>query len=543
MLPAYAGARGFLLVFCLIFCSLCRLLKAGGGAINHKGDGEEQRRCKEADGVRRQDRLKCGAAGERNENPRDADAADAEHREHGGHERMPEAAQIAGQHLIDHGERIRHKNIDKARIADGDDLGVAVEQREQEVTGQQREQNRRAERGGSLEQRELQRLLAARRLPCAVVLPDECRARLREAVHDIVGENLHIERRAGCRHHRGAERVDRRLNHDVGDREHGTLHPGGHADAQRLHKHAAVDAKLTRFDMDVPAVPAQAAVQDSGADRIGDDRGDCHTLHRHMQDGDEEQIEQHVEHTGRGKRRQRRLGIARRTEDCRLEIVQQNDRHAEHVDAQIQERIRENVIRRAQQLQQLGGKQLTENGDRHAEQQCRQNRGVRRAAHRLPLAAPDGVGNHDIDAERNADKQVDKQTDNRAVGAHGGNRHIAQLAGEVADDRHIRGVEQLREYRRRRHRQRKLRQTVPNRAVQHIDFFFSSDRFHGDSFRGSMPHFIVPHSPPVGKRYFRASLTFSTIFQPFACRAPPLGVKIRPLAEKSAQSGKTVLYS
>ena len=321
------------------------------------------------------------------------------------------------------------------------------------------------------------------------------------------------------------------------------LHPGGHADAQRLHKHAAVDAKLTRFDMDVPAVPAQAAVQDSGADRIGDDRGDCHTLHRHMQDGDEEQIEQHVEHTGRGKRRQRRLGIARRAEDRRLKIVQQNDRHAEHVDAQIQERIRENVIRRAQQLQQLGGKQLTENGDRHAEQQCRQNRGVRRAAHRLPLTAPDGVGNHDIDAERNADKQVDKQTDNRAVGAHGGNRHIAQLAGEVADDRHIRGVEQLREYRRRRHRQRKLRQTVPNRAVQHIDFFFSSDRFHGDSFRGSMPHFIVPHSPPVGKRYFRASLTFSTIFQPFVCRALPLGVKIRPLAEKSAQSGKTVLYS
>ena len=63
------------------------------------------------------------------------------------------------------------------------------------------------------------------------------------------------------------------------------------------------------------------------------------------------------------------------------------------------------------------------------------------AVHGLTVTAADGVGNDDVRAERDADKQVQDQADDRAVGADGGHGGRAHLAREIADDSDIGRVE------------------------------------------------------------------------------------------------------
>jgi len=58
--------------------------------------------------------------------------------------------------------------------------------------------------------------------------------------------------------------------------------------------------------------------------------------------------------------------------------------------------------------------------------------------------------------------------DDRAVRADGHDRHGAELTGKVADDGDVRGVEQLAQDRRSRHRNGKARDLIPKRSVKHI---------------------------------------------------------------------------
>ena len=80
----------------------------------------------------------------------------------------------------------------------------------------------------------------------------------------------------------------------------------------------------------------------------------------------------------------------------------------------------------------------------------------------------DGVRDRHVRAQRDADEQVDDQADDRAVCADGRDRHSAELAGKVADDGDVRGVEQLAQNRRGRHRNGKARDLIPERPVEHI---------------------------------------------------------------------------
>ena len=69
--------------------------------------------------------------------PEYAYTAYADGRENGGYERDSEAAHIAGEHLVQHTEYICGEEIDQAGVAYLDDLGIAVEDRQQEAPRQQ----------------------------------------------------------------------------------------------------------------------------------------------------------------------------------------------------------------------------------------------------------------------------------------------------------------------------------------------------------------------------------------------------------------------
>ena len=444
---------------------ISRAGEAFGRAVVEECGEDHERRYAQTHGVGDHYRFKCRAEREHIAYPRDAHAAHAEHRQYRGRERDREPSQVAGHDVVQKVKNMREHDIHHADIAGLDDLGVVVEYREQGLAEKQQYGDRRHERDKPLEHAQLERFLAAVDLARAVVLPDKGRARLRKCVDDIEGEYLDVERCARCCHDHRAETVYRRLDDDVRHRKQRALHACGQADAEDAAQDGQVDAKLFGVEADVKLGAPQLHEQDNGAYRIRDDRRYRNAADRHVEHRDEKQVQRNVQKAGYRQRNEGRFRLAHAAEDGRLEVIQQNDRQAGEVNAQVQKREREHLVRHIQHPQQGRGDQLAEQPDDYAADDGDDDRGVHRLVHGVAVAAADSVRDDDIAADADADEKVYDKPDDRAVCADG--RHGDGLLGtrEVADDGDVRGVKKLPEYRRCRNGQGKLRQLVPDRAV------------------------------------------------------------------------------
>ena len=90
-----------------------------------------------------------------------------------------------------------------------------------------------------------------------------------------------------------------------------------------------------------------------------------------------------------------------------------------------------------QHSEQRSGDQLTEQGNKDPAEHCDKHRCVYCLSDRFPVSAPDCVGDHNIRPECDPDKQVDDQTDDRAVCADSGDRYRFRFSREIPDDCHI----------------------------------------------------------------------------------------------------------
>ena len=100
-------------------------------AEDQRGDENKQRRCAEADGIDQHDGLEGHALRKDELDPRNANAAHAEHRQKRGRERDAEAAQVGREDLVEQAEAIGRQDRCQADIAEVDDLRIAVEDGEQ----------------------------------------------------------------------------------------------------------------------------------------------------------------------------------------------------------------------------------------------------------------------------------------------------------------------------------------------------------------------------------------------------------------------------
>ena len=245
----------------------------------------------------------------------------------------------------------------------------------------------------------------------------------------------------------------------------------------------------TRSSFGSRRMDSELPVKQRRADCVGDHRGDGNAVHRHVQDGHEEQVQRDVQHAGYRQREQRNPRLAYAAEDGRFKVVQQDDRHSGKIDAQIQKRQREYVVRYVEQPQQRRGDKLSQQRDQHAARE-RENHGrVYRLLHVLLPPLSDGVRNNHVGPQRDADEQIDDQTDDWAVRPYGRYGGGALRAGEIADYGDVGGVEKLFQNRCRRDRQRKLRQLVPDRPVQHIQLLFACSVHHCVPYPVFIPHY------------------------------------------------------
>ena len=212
----------------------------------------------------------------------------------------------------------------------------------------------------------------------------------------------------------------------------------------------------------------QAAQQQCRADRVGEHRCDGDAVDVHLEHDDEKQVEDHVQNAGDRQRDERHLRVADAAEDGGLEVIQQNDRHAQQVDAQVRERERVHIVRHIEQAHEPGRNELAEDRHEHAADEGCDDGSMYGAVYGLAVAAADGVGDDDVCAERDADEQIQDQADDRAVGADGGHGSRAHIAREVADDSDVGRVEQLPEDAGRGDGQSIARELIPERPVEHV---------------------------------------------------------------------------
>ena len=100
--------------------------------------------------------------------------------------------------------------------------------------------------------------------------------------------------------------------------------------------------------------------------------------------------------------------------------------------------------------------------DPHKEQedtadQCNNYRRVYSCGNLILPPASDQAGDDDIGAQGNAYEQIDQQSDDRRVAA---DRSHRLFADELADDRHVRRIEQLLQDAGKRKRQRKEKDLI-----------------------------------------------------------------------------------
>ena len=185
----------------------------------------KERRGAQADGVDHHDVRKGAEVREHAEYPIEADAADTDHGDEGRHERDAKAAQVTGHVFVEHAKGVCREDRAHADIADRDDVGIAVKER-QDLAPQTDDDDDGGEcNDAAFDQADLERLGATVDLARAVVLSHKGSASLAKAVEQVVTHILQAHGSAGCRHDLGAQAVDGGL-----DGKDGALDAGGQAD-------------------------------------------------------------------------------------------------------------------------------------------------------------------------------------------------------------------------------------------------------------------------------------------------------------------------
>ena len=273
----------------------------------------------------------------------------------------------------------------------------------------------------------------------AVVLPCKAEGGLGEGVHGRPDKALDIAAGSAARHGDGAKGVHRGLDEHVGDGEGGALNARGHADLHHLQQLVLVDGELFQlYPVDCVALH-QAQQHQRGRDALGNHRGDGHAFHAHVEDDDEDQIQDDVDHPGNEQEIQGPLGVPHRPQDSRAKVVEHHHRHADKIDAHVQHRLADHIFGGAHHLQQGPGKGNAQKDQHHAANQADQHRRVHRLVQVLALARPIVPGHQHVDADGKADKQVDNQLDESAGRTH---RRQGLGAHKLPHHNDVRRVEQ-----------------------------------------------------------------------------------------------------
>ena len=398
-----------------------------------------QRRQDPADGVAE---IEGGGRAEQLEDGGDPDQTEqaaAHEADHHRQDGVAPAAQTAGQHVHAAAEQ----------VGGADDVHTGQTGRDHGLVGGVEVEQLLAQQGGTTAQHEagdggaeqtvahdaVEVVIAA----CAHVLAGEGDGGLREGVHGRVDEALEVGGGRVARHDGGAEGVDRRLDDDVGEAEHGALQPGGQADAQDLAQRPRVEAQMAEVEVERAFLLHQQGRDHAGGNGLADDGGQRDARHAHGEEDDEDEIQHHIDDARHGQTEQRPFGVAHGTQQRRAEVVQHGHGHPDEVDLEVEGGQVDDVLGAAHQLQQAPGREDAHHGQKEAADEAQRHRRLDGGVDALLVLCAEAAGRDDVRAQRQAHEQVDQQVDECAVGAHCRQRRAAR---KTAHDHHVSRIEQ-----------------------------------------------------------------------------------------------------
>lgn len=140
------------------------------------------------------------------------------------------------------------------------------------------------------------------------------------------------------------EGIDGGLNEHVGDGEHAALQTRRGCDAQNQTEGAALDARFFRLEADIAVAGDQAGEDKRRADELADDGRDGDARDAELQPGDEQHVEDDIDHAADGQVIQRALGIADGAKDGRAIVIDEAGGQADGVNIEIELRAGQHVF-------------------------------------------------------------------------------------------------------------------------------------------------------------------------------------------------------
>ena len=275
--------------------------------------------------------------------------------------------------------------------------------------------------------------------PGTIVLTGKADGSLVESVHGGIDEAFNIAGRSVASHGNGAEGIDRGLNQHIGNGENRPLHARRKSDADHQDQAVFMDFQFIQVQAVHAFLMNQTAQNQKGGNALGDHGCDGNARHAQMENNDENQVEDDVDHTGGKQEVQRPLGISDSPKDGCAKVIEHGGRHADEIDAHVQSRLIQYVFRGSHKRKKGTCQKNADKNEDDSADQTQQDRGMHRLADCLFLLRSDVIGTEHIGAHRKADEDVHQQIDERAGASH---RSKGLMPGKTAGDDDVCSIEQ-----------------------------------------------------------------------------------------------------
>ena len=455
-------------IACLAFSPCSRHPPELAPADDEIGDGDDCPGDGPGDGVDGHEHVDIMPFAKGCGDPDQADAAAAQSCQYGRRQGMAHAPQAAAADLVDPRHQFKHSHEKDADIGIFHDGRIFRKYQDQTVPAQGKYAAQKSRGRQPFQRAELIDSGAAVSPACRKILTGEGDCCLAESIYHKISHIFKILPGCISGYAVRSETVYRRLDDDIGKGKYDALKTCRHSDLQDLCDKRPAQAELPPGEMKLVRLSRQEIKSHESIYPHGRNRCDGDSRHSHVEDDDKEQVSEDIDQAGKGKADQGMGAVALAPEYGRAEVVDHEKRHAQKIDPQIEPGHMEDITRSPHEGQQPGRdhfprRQQKEAADEGHGKDCVDSL---RDPPSVPLA--DQRCDQNIRPDGKTDKKADQKIDQRGIAAH--RRH--GIAGiEFPDDRQIGRRKKLLQNACRRHGKGKKDQLVPERTMQHINFF------------------------------------------------------------------------
>jgi len=358
--------------------------------------------------------------------PADTDAADTQHGNDHGNKGFSKTAKRARGNI--------HQATDEISQADETEPEHAVADSFRRVSDVQRQQGRSEEiaqgthgqtHHSHTAETDPQGLGHPFVLPCTGILAHEVHGSLMEGIQRNVDKAFDVACGSVAGHEYIAKGIDGGLNQHIGNGKQGTLDTGGQADPQHLGKLQSVKPHFLQFQVAGIGTLHQGPYYQCGRNALRNGGSQSNTGHIHMQQCHKDNVQNHIDHTGKAQVDKGAFGITGGTQNGGAEVVHHGESNTGKVDLHVLGGQGQHRIRGAHPVQESAGEAHTYDGQDDAADQRRRQGSVNGVVHHGIFPAAQRVGDGNACANGKSYEEVDHQIGDGSGSSHSSNTDTA----------------------------------------------------------------------------------------------------------------------